>query len=129
PSHSAPLQLRIKPAPDVDIDAPLFPAPAAVRRLFNPSLIENVVRVEESAFAAIKLKARMGARPRARRSRTAALDDRRARASIGRRRRGRDVPSERRLERLHGGSGDDLDQEVKYGRFSTHNMELSVVIA
>lgn len=38
------------------IGMPLEPAPPAVRRLFNRSLIEDVFRVEECAFDAVKLQ-------------------------------------------------------------------------
>ena len=38
------------------IDVPLEPAPPAVRRLFNRSLIEDVFLVEECAFDAVKLQ-------------------------------------------------------------------------
>lgn len=41
------------------IGAPVGPAPAAVRRLFNPALIEDVFLVEEFAFDARRLAARM----------------------------------------------------------------------
>jgi glycine/D-amino acid oxidase-like deaminating enzyme len=37
------------------IGAPITSAPAAVRRLFNPALIEDVFRVEETAFDAAEL--------------------------------------------------------------------------
>jgi glycine/D-amino acid oxidase-like deaminating enzyme len=42
------------------IGAPIEPAPAAVRRLFNPALIEDVFRVEEVAFDAAELCRLMG---------------------------------------------------------------------
>jgi glycine/D-amino acid oxidase-like deaminating enzyme len=38
------------------VDAPLKPAPPAVKRLFDPDLIEDVFAVEEPAFDAVKLK-------------------------------------------------------------------------
>jgi glycine/D-amino acid oxidase-like deaminating enzyme len=38
------------------IGAPLEPAPAAVRSLFNPRTVEDVFRVEEVAFDAVKLR-------------------------------------------------------------------------
>jgi glycine/D-amino acid oxidase-like deaminating enzyme len=38
------------------IGAPLDPAPAAVRRLFNPRTVEDVFRVDEVAFDAVKLR-------------------------------------------------------------------------
>jgi glycine/D-amino acid oxidase-like deaminating enzyme len=47
------------------IGAPLEPAPAEVRRLFDPSRIEDVFLVQEWAFDAVKLKERAGADLRA----------------------------------------------------------------
>jgi len=41
------------------IGAPLEPAPANVRRLFDENLIEDVFRVRECAFDAVKLRQRM----------------------------------------------------------------------
>ena len=41
------------------IGAPLAPAPAAIRRQFNPALIENVFEVPEPAFDAVRLRARL----------------------------------------------------------------------
>src|SRR6185437_6465048 len=38
------------------IQAPIEPAPAAVRRLFNSDLIEDVFRVTEYAFDAVRLR-------------------------------------------------------------------------
>jgi glycine/D-amino acid oxidase-like deaminating enzyme len=43
------------------IGAPLAPAPAAMRRQFNPALIEDVFAVPEPAFDADKLRARLTA--------------------------------------------------------------------
>lgn len=42
------------------IGAPVEPAPASVRRWFNPVLIEDVVTVREPAFDAAKLRVRLG---------------------------------------------------------------------
>jgi hypothetical protein len=42
------------------IGAPLSPAPTTIKRLFNPTHIENVFRVEECAFDAEKLRTRLG---------------------------------------------------------------------
>ena len=39
------------------IGAPVRPAPPAVRRLFDPGLVENVFTVEEFAFDAVRLRA------------------------------------------------------------------------
>src|SRR5262249_4822112 len=41
------------------VGAPLAPAPAAVKALFNDDLIEDVFRVEEFSFDAVKLRARL----------------------------------------------------------------------
>jgi glycine/D-amino acid oxidase-like deaminating enzyme len=41
------------------IGAPLSPAPKAIRRLFNPDLVEEVFEVTEHAFDAIKLRERV----------------------------------------------------------------------
>lgn len=41
------------------IEAPLSPAPKAVRRLFHPDLVEEVFTVREIAFDAVKLRERM----------------------------------------------------------------------
>ena len=41
------------------IGAPAAPAPAAIRRLFNPDLIEDVFAVEECAFDATKLRSHL----------------------------------------------------------------------
>lgn len=43
------------------VGAPLFPAPPSIRRLFNPALVEDVFAVEECAFDAERLAARMQA--------------------------------------------------------------------
>jgi len=44
------------------IEAPLSRAPAAVRRLFNPDLVEDVFAVREIAFDAVRLRERMAER-------------------------------------------------------------------
>jgi glycine/D-amino acid oxidase-like deaminating enzyme len=46
------------------IEAPLSPAPKAVRRLFHPDLVEDVFAVREIAFDAVKLRERMEERLR-----------------------------------------------------------------
>jgi glycine/D-amino acid oxidase-like deaminating enzyme len=48
------------------IGAPIRPAAPAIRRLFNPQLIEEVFVVEECAFDAVRLRHRMGERLRER---------------------------------------------------------------
>ena len=43
------------------IGAPITPAPAAIRKLFDPDLIEAVFTVQECAFDAVKLRHKMAA--------------------------------------------------------------------
>jgi glycine/D-amino acid oxidase-like deaminating enzyme len=43
------------------IGAPITPAPAAIRKLFDPDLIEEVFTVQECAFDAVKLRHKMAA--------------------------------------------------------------------